>query len=304
MLSSTSAMVHHHLWQSVPPEGKLFWNKSFDERYGDGEDEASNAMFNSPEEIQRLRLLLKKDPNFATSSSWPSLVEWCSTCTSTRMVRLVLPKEENEEPEEEKNVTECKVGEEKASCCEATVLDACTQTPRRKRRGGRGSRMRRLLAFQLMLTKKKGLPLSRLLAIKETDSRCSKREELRRVQEESASPLLDRSVKVLKAEEKEARVDLEDLKKEKEGYLSMGASAGGPTIFTPRSFQPDVAVPTLDSFPLPTMSPSPPHSPPSYVWILTPPFTSFYSSPPCDLMPGHQWLICGACHSWGNIIMS
>ena len=157
MLSSASAMVHHHLWQSVPPEGKLFWNKSFDERYGDEEDEASNAMFNSPEEIQRLRLLLKKDPNFATSSSWPSLVEWCSTCTSTRMVRLVLPKEENEEPEEEKKVTECKVDEEKASCCEATVLDACTQTPRRKRRGGRGSRVRRFLAFQLMLTKKKRL---------------------------------------------------------------------------------------------------------------------------------------------------
>ena len=76
--------------------------------WGDEEDEASNAMFNSPEEIQSLRLLLRKDPNFATSSSWPSLVEWCSTCTSTRMVRLVLPKEENEEPEEEKNVTEWK----------------------------------------------------------------------------------------------------------------------------------------------------------------------------------------------------
>ena len=76
--------------------------------------------------------------------------------------------------------------------------------------------MRRLLAFQLMLSKKKGLPLSRLLTIKETDSRCSKREELRRIQEESASPLLDRkSVKVVKAEEKEVRVDLEDMQKEK-----------------------------------------------------------------------------------------
>ena len=78
---------------------------------------------------------------------------------------------------------------------------------------------------------------------------------------------------MVKAEEREARVDMEDMKKEKEGCLSMGASAGGPTIFTPRSFQPDVAVPTLNSFPLPTMSPSPspPHSPPSYVWIPSPP---------------------------------
>ena len=111
-----------------------------------------------------------------------------------------------------------------------------------------------------------------------------------------------KSVKAVKAEEKEVRVDLKDMKKEKEGCLSMGASAGSPTIFTPRSFQPDVAVPT--SFPLPTMSTSPPHSPYSYVWIPTPPFTPFYSSPPCGLMPEHQWLICGACHSWGNIIMS
>ena len=62
--------------------------------------------------------------------------------------------------------------------------------------------------------------------------------------------MLDRkSVKVVKAEEREARVDMEDMKKEKEGCLSMGASAGGPTIFMPRSFQPDVAVPTLNSFP-------------------------------------------------------
>ena len=73
----------------------------------------------------------------------------------------------------------------------------------------------------------------------------------------------------MNAEEKEVRVDLKDMKKEKEGCLSMGASAGSPTIFTPRSFQPDVAVPT--SFPLPTMSTSPPHSPYSYVWIPTPP---------------------------------
>ena len=81
--------------------------------------------------------------------------------------------------------------------------------------------MRRLLAFQLMLTKKKGLPLSRLLTIKKTDSRCSKREELRRIQEKSASPLLDRkSVKVVKAEEKEVGVDLEEMKKEKEGCLT------------------------------------------------------------------------------------
>ena len=152
---------------------------------------AANAMYTSPEEIIRLRLELKKDPNYATSSNWPSLVEWCSTCTSTRLVRLILPKEEHEVKEAvvkeevmEETKVDFNVDVEKASCCEATAQDACTQTPRRRRRGGRGSRMRRLLGFQLMLSKKKGLPLSRLLA----DSRDSKREEQMRLQEESASP--------------------------------------------------------------------------------------------------------------------
>ena len=86
--------------------------------------------------------------------------------------------------------TDCNVEEEKASC-EATSQDASTQTPRSRRRGGKGSRRRRLLAFQLMLTEKKGLPLSRLLSLKKADARFSKREELR-VQEESASPMLKR----------------------------------------------------------------------------------------------------------------
>ena len=71
----------------------------------------------------------------------PSLVEWCSTCTSTRLVRLELPEEKKEvlEPvadKEEEIVAVCKVEEEDSSC-EATAKDAFTQTPRRRRRGGR-----------------------------------------------------------------------------------------------------------------------------------------------------------------------
>ena len=142
----------------------------------------------------------------------PPTVEWCSTCTSTRLVRLLL-----EDVKEETKVVEV----EKASCCEATALDACTQTPQRRRRGGRGSRVRRLLAFQLMLTKKKGLPLSRLLTIKETNSRCSNREEQMRLQEESASPLLNRkSVKVVKEEVSVG--EKEDMKEEKEEEVGPG----------------------------------------------------------------------------------
>ena len=191
-------------------------------------------------------------------------------------------------PEEEENLAVCKVDEEKASC-EATARDASTQTPRRRRSGGKGSRMRRLLSFQLMLTEKKGLPLSRLLTFKETDARYSKREELMREQEESASPMLKRrSVKVVEAEEKGAKVNSVDMKKE-EGRPSLGVSTGDSPIFTPRSFHSDVAFPTLNPFPQMPAMPSFYHlSPPSYLWLPTPPFTTFHSSPPSDLMPGHQ----------------
>ena len=155
--------------------------------------------------------------------------------------------------------------------------------------------MRRLLAFQLMLTEKKGMPLSRLLTLKKSDAKNFKRKELRRFQEESASPML----KKVESQEREVKVNLEDMKEE-EGCFRKGASAGGSTIFTPRSSPSDVAAPTFDSSPLPTMPPSPP----SFVWLPAPPYTTFYSPRPWDLMPGHQWLICGACHSWGNAIIS
>ena len=53
--------------------------------------------------------------------------------------------------------------------------DASTQTqkPKLRRRGGRESRTRRLLAFQAMLTAKRGLPMSRLLSKQKTDARSS-----------------------------------------------------------------------------------------------------------------------------------
>ena len=302
-------MGHQHHWRDKPPEGRLFFNKTFDERYGDEEDMAHNSHWTSPEELQRLRVLVQKDPGYETSSNWPMLVEWCTSCSITRLVRLVLPAVESEVLEarvnEEVEETDCNVEEEKASC-EATAQDASTQTPRSRRRGGKGSRRRRLLAFQLMLTEKKGLPLSRLLSLKKADARFSKREELR-VQEESASPMLKRrsgnemEADKKEAEEKEAKVNMEDVKKEEEGCSSLGASSGDSQIFTPRSFHPDVTNPTLNPFPqLPTAPHSFHHSPPSYIW-LPHPVTTFFSSPPSGLMPGHQWLICGACNSWGSV---
>ena len=110
--------------------------------------------------------------------------------------------------------------------------------------------MKRLFAFQLMLTEKKGVPLSRLLTLKEADARYSKRGELSRVQEESAFPMLSRrstNVVKVKEEQKEIEVNSLDKKKEEEeegGGFSKGASTGGSTIFTPRSLQAEVTSPT------------------------------------------------------------
>ena len=68
----------------------------------------------------------------------------------------------------EEIVVDTRLKEEKNPC---KMSDASTQTPKRRRNSGRASRMRRLLAFQLMLTKKRGLPKSRLLTLKEADAR-------------------------------------------------------------------------------------------------------------------------------------
>ena len=80
------------------------------------------------------------------------------------------------------------------------VSDACTQMPKGRRRGGKASRMRRLFAYQLMLTRKRGLPRSRLqLTLEEADARPSKRAELKRIQDESTSPFLREGVVGMRA---------------------------------------------------------------------------------------------------------
>ena len=128
-------MGHQHAWQKEPPDGII---RTSDERYGDKRDLAHNSFWTSPEEIQELRLVLKKDPDFENSNDLPMAVEWCSSCADTREVKLVLP-EEIKVLEVEGSTTNFKVDEEKSSC------DVCTQTQRQKpwRRGSQGSRTRR-----------------------------------------------------------------------------------------------------------------------------------------------------------------
>ena len=286
-------MGHQHHWQSEPPQGRLSWKKSWDEQYGDEEDMASNAMYNSPEEIQRLRLMLKKDPSFEESTDWPHMVEWCSSCTSTRMVRLVLPGEGSEVvqvQEEKEAVAEAKVNEEGESC-EATAKDASTQTPGKKprRRGGQGSRRRRMLAFQQMLTVKRGLPLSRLL-LEESNSKA-------KFKEESASPRLKaRGVKV-KLEKKEEcdethTVTVKEEKKE-ESHSRKKASTSGSKFSTLRSFPTGEIPPS--SQPLPHGPCFPPPPPP----VVQPPL---WVHQQFGQMPAPNWVICGGCQMLGTLV--
>ena len=81
-------MGHQHHWCDEPPDGRIYLNKTFDERYGDEEDMAHNSYWTSPEELQRLRLLVEKDPGYEASPDWPMLVEWCTSCSFTRLVRF------------------------------------------------------------------------------------------------------------------------------------------------------------------------------------------------------------------------
>ena len=90
---------------------------------------------------------------------------------------------------------------------------------RRKRRGGRGTTLRRLLVHQLLLTEKRGLPLSRLLCLRRTEAKSQVQG--RREQEESASPILKRRrTEVIKEETKiemketGEREDGEDIRKD------------------------------------------------------------------------------------------
>ena len=310
-------MGHQHHWCDEPPDGRLYFNKTFDERYGDEEDMATNAYLTSPEELQRLRCLLAKDPNFKHSSNWPKLTEWCSSCTKTRLVRVLLPAEEEKVLEEEKipNLVTA-VGDVVVK--DVSAKDACTQTPprKRKKRGGGGSRLRRLLAYQLMLSERWGLPLSRLLlrSKMKTESKSSK-VVLQKVKVKEEPMLIKQEV-----EQKEVKVEEE---KEEVIPCSVGASTGGQTLSTPRSNQPEEVKPTPEPFlqspatpPFPNLSsPFYTHkhtlpityiSHPQYVSQFSSPYTTpFFIPPPCgSLMPGSQWVLCGGCHAWGTIMLS
>ena len=202
---------HQHQWCSHPPEGEVRKSKTWDEQEWDEEEMVTNARV--LEDIEDLRLKIQKDPGFRESSSWPTLTEWCSMCLEMRFVKFVLPDDqednivkdleeivvmenENEEVKGEEGEGEenqrkpAEEDEGKRPDARAKVGSSEPGAHRRKRKGGRGSRMRRLLVHQLLLTEKRGLPLSRLLCLRRTEDKSQVQG--RREQEESASPILRR----------------------------------------------------------------------------------------------------------------
>jgi hypothetical protein len=43
------------------------------------------------EDIEDLRLKIKKNPGFRDSCNWPTLTEWCSLCLEMRFVKFLMP---------------------------------------------------------------------------------------------------------------------------------------------------------------------------------------------------------------------
>ena len=299
-MASTNAMGHHHEWQDRPPDGKIDLSKSWDEKYWDEEELAANFMYSSPEEISRLKNLLLNDPGFLTSTSWPCLTEWCSSCKSTRSVRLALPEEETdtalEEEEELVGATVEKV------CSAPTYQNACTQTPKPKprRRGGAASRMRRLLAFQAMLSVKRGLPLSRLLSHQKTDARSSRADFLR-LQEESSSPILKvrKEMKTKEEENKEEAAKVDVKEKEEKSFPREGVPTSGSSIFTLRNSQSGVKTPPSNTNTTgPELSPFSIPPPP----FFTPTFLPPHLTPQYCTTPVANWGYCGGCQCWGPVL--
>ena len=107
-------MACQHVWQKEPPDAI---SRTSEDKYGDKRDMAHNSFWTSLEELQRLQLQVDEDPEYEKSSDWPALVEWCSSCGSTRGVKLVLPKKIKEPGLEVEESTS-----EVSSCCDASPI--------------------------------------------------------------------------------------------------------------------------------------------------------------------------------------
>ena len=270
---------HQHVWAKEPPQGKQFSKRPSVDRRGDMLDVAHNSFWTSPEELKRLRLLREEDPEFENSSDWPMVVEWCSSCAITKEVKLVLPDQE-ELP--------------KVSCELSSGMKV------KRKRGGGGSRLRRLLAHQLILSERWGLPLSRLfLANKEKTEAKSPKVAAKKVKVESVSSRPMKQVKQ-EVEEEEVKVTVKEEKEEESGPGKEVPSSGSK-YFTLRNFPSVADFPSTQPLPhgpclppSPVVSPSPP--------LFTPPWIPFLHPHQFGQMPAANWVMCGGCQMWGTVV--
>ena len=174
------------------------------------------------------------------------------------------------------------------------------QETARRRKGGKRSRMRRLLEYQLKLSVDKGLPLSRLLT-QGTKAR-SPRLRGRREQEESASPFLRKRLEVEERgqegespgmrDDGEGKVRREEVGDTGELYSSQTKLFMLNSTPTSHHTLPSQATPPHHTFPQNWGSPPFPN--------LKPPYTP-QQILQCGPMPGSP-VFCIGCQSWNTIV--
>ena len=318
--------IHTHRWLPKPPSSLIFRSKSHmgDQEFSDPASVRHNEDWASPDGQEELR---------REGGTWYQR-HWCQGCSQTREVirrageGLHVEKKKEEDPTAvkesleimekfykqmalvenrgEQNHNQAVVEEVLSGKCPDARSKMESSKPgahKRKRRGGKGSRLRRLLIHQLLLTERRGLPLSRLLRTEAKSQRQGRRE-----QEESASPILRRRRPELSGEEgkgkngeregvKDLREEVEE-RREEVRCCSRGALTGDINLSTPRSTKTEATTPSPQVFPqipgtppFPHLTPPPtpstlPVSPPytlpfttPYTLPLTPAFTPPYSQP-------------------------
>ena len=116
----------------------------------------------------------------------------------------------------------------------------------------------------------------------------------RRLEEKSASPALKERRTEVKEEEEEKKMLEGKIKEEGVRCNSVGAPAAGSTLFfSLMSFQSDVSPQSSHTI-LQVL--------PFFLPCFPPPNMPCYNFPQCSQMPWLQWVICGACQSWGTLL--
>ena len=153
-----------------------------------------------------------------------------------------------------------------------------------------------MMAFQLQLSVKRGLPLSRLLTINS-----KAKENFLKIQEETASPQLKAKQAEVKLERKQEDEIIEHTVKEEESGPEKKVLSSGSKYFTLRNFPSVADFPSTQPLPhgpclppSPVVSPSPP--------LFTPPWIPFLHPHQFGQMPAANWVMCGGCQMWGTVV--